>query len=338
MRGSHYKNVYDSILYTFCNNYIIKEMSIIDKIQKFFLSKNNVWLLIAIFLLILLLILQHSRKSIKYEGFQQNEPFSMQREDGIYDEFYSEIYDSLYKTETRSEKEAIDIVKATQPDKNNSVFLDIGCGTGCLVDALKRRGFNAIGIDKSQAMIETGKERHKHAKCSLQSGDATDPLTFERGAFTHILCMDRTIYELKDKVLFFRNCKHWLQPGGYLILHLVEPEKFNAIVPLGQPNGIFRDAAKTVDGNRITNTAIDFMDFKYKSVYDFTQLDKTGKVTQTETFTDATSNKVRQNEHTMYMSSPKLILEDSRYCGFLHMGEFVSTEDPAQKVYILKAL
>jgi SAM-dependent methyltransferase len=315
-------------------------MAILYHLQKFILSKKNIWLVIAIVLLILLVILQHARKSTKYEGFQQKEPFSIQRGANIYDEFYAEIHDRLHDTESRSEKEAIEIVKATQPDKEHSVFLDIGCGTGCLVNALKRQGYNAIGVDKSKAMIEIGKERHASCKNEMQTGDAMDPMLFERGVFTHILCMDRTIYEIEDKVTFLRNCKHWLQPGGYLIMHLVEPDKFNAIVPLGQPRDVFSDniEMKTADGKRITDTAIDFIDFKYKSAYDFSQLEKKGVVTQTEKFIDSTSNKVRQNEKTMHMSSPNSILEDARYCGFLLMGEFVSREDKHQKVVILKAI
>lgn len=315
-------------------------MTILDKIQKFIFSKKNSWLLIAIILVILLIVLQSTRKSVKYEGFQQKEQFTIQRGDDVYDDFYSEIYDKLYDNESRSEKEAVKIISATQPDKDHSVFLDIGCGTGCLVNALKRRGYNSIGVDKSSAMIDTGKERHANAKSVMQCGDANDPMLFERGVFSHILCMNRTIYEIQDKVAFFRNCKHWLQPGGYLILHLVEPDNFNTIVPLGQPKGLFKDNTilKTADGKRVTDTAIDFLDFKYNSKYDFSQLDSNGKVTQTEKFTDATSNKVRQNEHIMYMAPCGSILEDLRYCGFLMTGEFVSTEDKAQKVYILKAL
>jgi len=314
-------------------------MAILDKIQKFFLSKKNEWLVLSIFLLALLVILQYNRKSVKYEGFQQKEQFTIQKGPEVYDEFYSEIYDKLYKTEPRSDKEAVEIVNATYPDKDQSVFLDIGCGTGCLVNALKRRGYNAIGVDKSKAMIETGKERHADAKDSMKCGDAMDPMAFERGTFTHILCMERTVYEIEDKVAFFRNCKHWLQPGGYFILHLVEPDKFNAVVPLGQPSGILRNVElKTPEGKRVTDTAIDFLDFKYKSAYDFSQLKDTGTVVQKETFTDAASSKVRQNERTMYMASQPSILEDARYCGFLMTGEFVSAEDKAQKVYILKAL
>ena len=315
-------------------------MAIIDKVQKFILSPKNSWLVIAIVLLVLLLILQFSRKTVKYEGFQQKEPFTIQRGCNVYDDFYSEIHDRLYDTESRSEKEAIEIVNATQPDKEHSYFLDIGCGTGCLVAALKRRGFKAVGVDNSTAMIETGKERHKHGS-DIQPGDAMDPMLFERGIFSHILCMDRTIYEIPDKVAFFRNCKHWLQPGGYLILHLLEPDKFNAIVPLGQPKGLLKDAVdelKTKDGKRVTDTAIDFIDFKYKSAYDFSELNKNGKVVQTETFTDTASNKVRQNERTLNMEIPSLVLEETRYCGFLMMGEFMSNEDKHQKVYILKSL
>lgn len=313
-------------------------MAILDKIQQFILSKKHSWLVIAIILLSVLLVLQYTRNTVKYEGFQQKEQFTIQRGSAIYDEFYSEIHDRLNDTESRSEKEAVEIVKATQPDKDHSVFLDIGCGTGCLVGALKRRGYNAIGVDKSEAMIETGKERRPES--SIKSGDATDPMLFERGVFSHVLCMDRTIYEIPDKIVFLRNCKHWLQPGGYLILHLVEPTKFNTIVPLGKPKGLLKDGnqLKTTEGKRITDTSIDFLDFKYSSNYDFSQLEKTGVVTQIEKFIDAASSKVRQNERELYMSPPASILEDARYCGFLAMGEFVSSEDKYQKVHILKAL
>jgi len=306
---------------------------------------KNRWFATIVVLLGILLFLQRFRLSSKYEGFTQSEPFSMRRNEAAYDEFYAEIYDRLYKTESRSEIEAAKIVETTQPDKEFSFFLDVGCGTGCLVDALKRRGYKAVGIDRSKAMIEVGKERRpktcgdqKHAAEVLQVADANDAMLFERGVFTHILCMDRTIYEFEDKVAFFRNCKHWLQPGGYLVLHVVEPAEYNAIVPLGQPSGLFKTRGpKMVDGKRVTGTAIDFLDFKYKSNYDFSAVEK-GIVVQTETFTDSASSHIRQNEHTMYMSGMQSILEHSRYCGFLPVGEFVSTEDEYQKVYILKAI
>lgn len=318
-------------------------MAIVEKIIAFFSSSKNRWLIAALILAILLFFLQLARRHTKFEGFTQSEPFVSKSGAAAFDEFYAEIYDRLYKTESRSAAEAMDIVKATQPDKENSVFLDVGCGTGCLVAELKKRGYHATGVDRSSAMIEIGKERLPSCRKNdaIKVADALDPMLFERGVFSHILCMDRTVYGFEDKVGFFRNCKHWLRAGGYLVLHLVEPTLYNPIVPLGQPSGILGKLAPktTADGKRITDTAIDFVDFKYKSTYDFSQLKGgAGVVVQTETFTDATSNNVRQNEHTMYMAGPKSILEDARYCGFLLMGEFVSTQDSEQKVVILKAL
>lgn len=314
-------------------------LSIIEKTRKFFLSSKNYLFIVILVMIVLLFILQYARGKMKFEGFQQKEPFVTERGDSVYDGFYAEIYDKLYKSESRAEFESLKIIESTQPDKENSVFLDIGCGTGCVVDVLKRQGYNAIGVDKSNAMVEVGKERRPNT-CGepgvLQTNDVNDPMLFERGVFTHILCLNHTIYEFSDKVQFFRNCKHWLVPGGYLLVHLVEPLTYNAIVPLGQPRGLYVNPV-TKNGKRVTDTAIDFIDFKYKSSYDFDGL-KDGVVVQTETFTDSKSSHVRQNEHTLYMNEPTPILEDARYCGFLLQGEFVSSEDPAQKVYILKAI
>ena len=301
---------------------------------------KNKWLVFAISLAVILAFLQIARRNTKFEGFTQSEPFVSKRGAAAFDEFYAEIYDRLYKTKERSVQEAVEIIRSTQPDKENSFFLDVGCGTGCLVDELIKQGYQATGVDRSEAMIEVGKERR--SKCrkpgAIKVADVSDSMLFERGTFTHILCMDRTIYDFEDKVAFLRNCRHWLRGGGYLVLHLVEPTLYNPVVPLGQPSRLLGKHApkKTADGKRITDTSIDFVDYKYNSCYDFSQLDK-GIVVQTETFTDATSNNVRRNEHTMYMTGPGSILEDARYCGFLLMGEFVSTQDPEQKVVILKA-
>ena len=38
-----------------------------------------------------------------------------------------------------------------------------------------------------------------------------------------------------NKQTFFNNCMDWLMPGGYLIIHLVDREKFDPILPPGNP-------------------------------------------------------------------------------------------------------
>jgi SAM-dependent methyltransferase len=318
---------------------------------------DNPWFLLVVVLSILLFIVMYFGHRVMPEGFSQNERYTMNRGSNSYDDFYAGIYDLLYKSEERSEYESNQIILATQPDKLNSRFLDIGCGTGCLVDKIRALGYRAEGIDKSAAMIKAGKE--KRVSCALRQGDAEDSMVFDRGSFTHILCMNGTIYAFRDKVAFFRNCSHWLQPGGYLIVHLVEPGKFDPIIPLGKggfsanpsgkggytnpsteiPSGKPR-SPQEFSQSRITNSAIDFIDFKYKSAYDFNQLDK-GVVVQIETFTDAASNHVRQNEHTLYMEKERVLLDQAQFAGFLVTGQFTMeryNSDPYQTVYILQKM
>ena len=42
----------------------------------------------------------------------------------------------------------------------------------------------------------------------------------------HVTCLYFTIYYIKDKENF-SNCFYWLKPGGVLLLHLVDVNKFD---------------------------------------------------------------------------------------------------------------
>ena len=316
----------------------------------------NTWFILLLILSILLLIFMYFRSKKHFEGFSQKERYTMNRGQDAYDEFYAGIYDLLYKSEERAKYEAEQIVLATQPDTEFSRFLDIGCGTGCLVETVRDLGYQVVGVDKSAAMIRSGQE--KRGSCELIRGDAQDSMLFDRGSFTHILCMNGTVYEFRDKVNFFRNCSHWLRPGGYLVVHLVNPTKFDPIIPIGNTFGNpygnaldkktlglgksrVYDSPQEYSKSRITGSIVDFIDFKYKSAYDFDQLNTTGTVVQIETFTDAETNHVRQNEHTRYMAKERDILAEAEFCGFVLAGKFTMeryNRDAHQTVYILQKM
>lgn len=315
------------------------------------MAQKNTWLILLLILLILMLLFMYFRSKRHFEGFSQKERYTMNRGQDAYDDFYAGIYDLLYKTDERAKYEAQQIVLATQPDTEFSRFLDIGCGTGCLVETVRDLGYKVVGVDKSAAMIRLGQE--KRASCELVKGDGQDSMLFDRGSFTHILCMNGTVYEFRDKVAFFRNCAHWLRPGGYLVVHLVDPKKFDPIVPIGNtfgnpygnPYGLGKnrvyDSPQEYSKSRITDSIVDFIDFKYKSAYDFDQVDITGTVVQIETFTDAETNHVRQNEHTRYMAKERDILAEAEFCGFVLAGQFTMeryNRDAHQTVYILQKM
>ena len=261
------------------------------------------------------------------EGFSGCSSFSLKTNNDIYDEFYVNIYDTLHKTSNNTEYEYYSILKTTQPDEN-SVILDIGSGTGNLLNKFDENGYNAHGLEKSKDMIEYSKNKNK--LLSIRQGDATDPMTFDKGTFTHICCLDFTIYHIKDKKIFFRNCYNWLLPNGYLILHLVNKQKYDTSVKSANP--FLSDNPQNYSKNRILNTNINFIDFNYLNN---TEFKNDNKVVIKETFTNS-SNKVRQNELTLYMEDLDEILKISQNIGFIAHSKITYPLDKEQFIYILE--
>ena len=57
-------------------------------------------------------------------------------------------------------------IQHERPSKGETVrILDVGCGTGCMVDVLREAGSRAFGVDKSQAMVEFSKQ--KYPQCQI---------------------------------------------------------------------------------------------------------------------------------------------------------------------------
>ena len=161
---------------------------------------------ILIFLLIVLIVLYYC-KSIDtrayHEGFTQKEPFSLRENNEIYDTFYTSVYNDLFKSNNRSQYEYEQIINATQPS-DSSIILEIGSGTGHLMNKFDKDGYNIHGLEKSTAMMQHSTK--KFPNLTIHKGDALDPIIFEKGTFTHICCMDFTIYHINNKRKFIRNC------------------------------------------------------------------------------------------------------------------------------------
>ena len=292
-----------------------------------FKNKALLQILVNLFILaVLFLVFKYfSNNVIAREGFTQQEKFVLKRDGQSYDDFYAQIYDKIHLS--KPEKELAEIFKITGAD-NNSAFLDVGTGTGCTLSALSESGAKCIGIDKSEAMVTVAKE-----KCgsSVIKGDVTEPIHFSRNQFTHILCLNQTIYEIEDKHAFFTNCRYWLRNGGVLVLHLVDKNRFNTVV--GRP--FLLDNPQKYVKDRITKSETDFGDFTYFAKYDIRQK---GASTFVEKFTDAVTQNVRQNERTLFMDSEADILKVAQQCGFSQHGKINMepiNDDEFQNIYVL---
>ena len=274
-------------------------------------NKCSIWCKILMFIsLLLLLVLVFKGFDNKKEGFEQRDAFLIKNGTDIYDKFYSDIYDYLVFNNLKDDYEVGYIINSTSPSSQSKI-LDIGCGTGHHVSYLGAKGLDVLGIDISPSMIDKAKSNFPDYKFNV--GDALNNHLFESNSFTHILCMYFTIYYFKDKTLFFNNCFKWLMPGGYLIVHLVERDHFDPILPPGNP--LLYISPQRYAKQRITSTKVKFTDFSYSA--DFKLDDANDKALFVEKFKNDSDGKVRKNEHTLYMPDVQQIVNEALACGFI---------------------
>lgn len=250
-------------------------------------------------------------KKSNVEGFEQKESF-LSKSDviAIYDDFYSNIYDYLVFNEVKNDYEIGEIVSHTHITQDSKV-LDVGSGTGRHVGELLEKHISVEGIDISPHMVAKAKENYPSA--TFKIGDITDKSMYPPGQFTHITCLYFTIYYIQDKSVFFKNCIHFLKPGGFLILHLVNRDKFDPILPPGNP--LIAVSPQRYAKERITTTKVKFNDFQYEA--DFKLNKNENSATFVEKFKSDLDGHVRVNEHAFYMETQEAILKQAQNVGFI---------------------
>ncbi len=263
------------------------------------------------------------------EGFQSQDKFLFKSGDEVYDDFYAKIYDYLVFNNIKNAYEIGEIINKTTADET-SVILDVGCGTGHHVDLLSQQNLKVVGIDISPSMIKKAKENFPDRDFSV--GNALDSTQFNHNEFTHILCLYFTIYYFPVKRQFFDNCMDWLMPGGYLIVHLVDREKFDPILPPGNP--LYIVSPQKYAKERITTTRVVFNDFVYNSNFKF---DKSANVATFDEKFKFNNGNVRKQEQKLYMEDTQDILTIAQQSGFILQGkiDLVSCAYDSQYLYIL---
>jgi SAM-dependent methyltransferase len=289
--------------------------------------------------------------STHVEGFEQQDKYKVYENDAIYDNFYADIYDELFIQPNKIEAEVDEIIHITgalegsELDKKNFKICDMGCGRGHHVHELKKKGaMSVVGCDKSEAMLQNA--RDLYPTCKFIKGDFMKPMLFSEEEFNVLTCFYFTVYYVKDKRAFLRNCYQWLKPEGYLILHLVDRNHFDPVVPGGKP--LFIVSPQKFAKDRITNSLVKFRSFQYKSDFTAPPPSKKGSGSGgggeknigkfVEKITDDKTGKVRENIHTYYMPTNREMLEIAKEVGFTVTGQvdLVHVLNEYQYLYILK--
>jgi len=263
------------------------------------------------------------------EGFIQKEKFILKKGNDVFDNFYVDIYDQLTYEPVKNKFELGEIVIKTEVQPKISSVLDIGSGTGNHLRVLNNNKVQVVGLEISPEMISKSKE--KYPDIDIVEGDALDTMIFPGNSFTHIQCLSMTLYYIKDKTRFFENCFHWLTPGGYLSIHLVNKNRFNPILKSANP--LFMISPQKYAKERITTSLIQFNDFHYKREF------KCGKsnISHFEETIKHKNGKVRKNEHILYMESQKNILAKAKEAGFImkETVDLVNCQHEYEYIYIL---
>ena len=205
------------------------------------------------------------------------------------------------------------IINSSAPTEA-SIIADIGCGTGHQTAVLSAKGLKVIGVDISPSMIKQAKENYPDL--NFRVGDAMDNGLFKMNSLTHIVCLYFTIYYFKDKRHFFDNCMDWLMPGGTLIVHIVDRESFDPILPPGNP--LYIVSPQKYAKERITKTKIVFNDFEYAANFN---LDKGSDIATFEEKFKFNDGKVRKQQQTLYMEDASVIVNSAQECGFILQGK-----------------
>lgn len=256
----------------------------------------------------------------KIENFES----SIQLEDDqLWDEFYADVYDQLFMVpeKVKFEVGVIERDALSKYPASKISILDIGCGTGEYASYLKHP---YTGIDLSPDMIKHARSKNPEAKFVV--GDITNAQHYPPNTFSHILCMTFTIYQFENNKRILHNCYNWLKPGGFLILHLVDPDDFDPVLEASSPFPAF--SLQKYSNKRITESEVDFDNFNYRAKFIKKHHSDDAIFEEYFTFKD---KKIRQHRHNMHMPPKQKILDNAKTAGFI-LDDIVDMT-PAQYEY-----
>lgn len=143
--------------------------------------------------------------------------------DEVFGSGYADAYDILYHNKDyKAECDLIENIVKTYGDGDAHSILDLGCGTGNHAIPLSQRGYEVLGVDRSESMLAHA--RKKAAEVLKNKG-----LTFLQGdlrrldlgrSFDVTLIMFAVLgYQLEDADVLsaLRTARRHLRPAGLLI-------------------------------------------------------------------------------------------------------------------------
>ena len=292
-------------------------------------------LLHKVFIILLIIIAVHlvNYKQATYENYDDmtsGKRFESKIDSEVFDMFYSKYYDNIHENKERDVAQ-LKIILNYAKNKKFVKFLDIGCGTGYHVSLLEKMKYDVVGIDKSKTMIDAAKS--KYADCKFNVGDILNNNLYDYSSFTHIICLNKTIYYIKDKDTFFDNCSLLLTSDGLLIIHLIDRDKFKPFIINKNDKTVLYNPEKhnnVITRNLIKiNSSLEYVcEYEKNDSYETNETNETNELAKIdylnnpysyykETFQNVETNNVRKNIINLYMPTIEEILAIAKVKGFI---------------------
>lgn len=254
------------------------------------------------------------------ENFENGDGVTYEDPEEMYDSVYASVYNLLWHSMEKLDFEKVsiqDMSLANWPTSSVRV-LDMCCGTAPLSCWFKDLGVDYIGVDISDAMIKQARKDCPKAK--FQKGDVTQIQLFPQKSMSHAILMNFSIYQFENPKIVSDNAYQWIQPGGFFVVHMVDPDKYDPILDLASPFAAF--SLQKYALGRQTDSSVFFDKFKYTGKLEKKPEEDPAIYSEIFTYYDKNENagkKYRENKHHWSMPSKERLIDIIKTSGFRHI-------------------
>lgn len=155
-----------------------------------------------------------------YDTFMDNTPY----------ELWGERLDGLIRKYgvSRPERDAEDIL-----DSERNLVLDLGCGTGTLTELMYQKGYDMIGVDTSEAMLNIAMEKKEKTGSEILylMQDMRELELYSTVGTVFSVC-DSLNYILEEEELLtvFSLVNNYLFPGGIFVFDFNTDYKYREVI------------------------------------------------------------------------------------------------------------
>jgi len=259
------------------------------------------------------------------EGFENQERYNKTTKvvddpKDFYDDFYiSRIHQSYYP-DSKNICRCSDLYKTAflrlyPRDKTRALL--VGANTGRFLDAMCGICPEVTGLTRFPKLKDLADTMAPKARVKL--GDAAhDHDLFHEGTFTHVVFEDRSLYEYhthNERRAALKNSIRWLEPGGRLVLRVVDRDRFDPMVPTSVPlRGL---NIQTYLKDRKRDSRVHFKDGS-RIETNFTAIPSEDRAVFREDLFDNGGAFVRTHVHRWSMPNKDAILEEVMAMGMEH--------------------